>query len=157
MPFRRYVWALFAFLALLYPISLQAEANKPLLSSMVGPTKWVNQVGSVATLYFDTNTGTVTGTYVNNAPGFQCQGTPYPLSGWILSDFISFSVTWINGAQNCNSVTGWTGYAFQSGNTIKLQTNWNLAYQGANGPTIQAGQDVFTYVLQTSAKSLKAK
>jgi hypothetical protein len=104
---------------------------------------WTNQSGSVMTLNFGPGAA-VSGTYVNNAAGFGCQGTPYALSGWVLGNFISFSVAWNNGIENCNSVTGWTGYAHIAGGTVQIQTNWSLAYQSGSGPQIMTGQDTFT-------------
>ena len=106
-------------------------------------TSWVNQSGSRMTISVS-GAGVVTGTYVNNAAGTSCRGTPYAITGWVLNDFISFTVRWDNSFENCNSITGWTGYAGVSGGTVSITTDWNLVYQSTTGPMIQAGNDVFT-------------
>lgn len=110
---------------------------------------WTNQSGSVATLSFSSSSQsgvyTVTGTYVNNAAGYPCQGTPYPLSGvyYTGNQTISFSVAWSNSSQDCQSVTGWTGY-FLYNSGWSITTDWNLAQCSHSGPTIIQGQDIFT-------------
>jgi hypothetical protein len=57
----------------------------------------------------------VSGSYINRNEGFNCQNTPYPLTGWVLGNFISFSVAWDNVYENCNSVTAWSGFAEADG------------------------------------------
>jgi hypothetical protein len=84
---------------------------------------------------------------VNNAAGFGCQGTHYPLSGiyYIGSSTMSFSVAWSNAYADCKSVTGWTGYYSYSDQ--RIHTDWNLAYlQSTGNPMIASGSDVFSPV-----------
>ncbi len=109
---------------------------------------WTNQGGSTATFEFQASsqpgTYTVSGTYVNREAGYLCQGTPYPLTGIYYSGTltISFSVAWSNAAENCQSVTGWTGYF---GNNLDLVTQWNMAFDKGTSSAISSGKDVFTY------------
>jgi hypothetical protein len=113
-------------------------------------TSWTNQRGSVASITFTVSsqpgTYVLTGNYVNNAAGYQCQGTPYPLSGiyYANTQTLSFSVAWSNNSQNCQSVTGWTGYFDLSQSPITMTTNWNLAYSTGSGGAIAQGKDVFS-------------
>lgn len=112
------------------------------LQQHLATTGWVNQSGSVMNFSVSTD-GQITGTYVNNAAGTGCQGTPYPLTGWVYGNNIAWSVAWTNATANCNSVTAWGGY-YDPG-TNSLQTSWVLAYQGTSGGGIEQGTDVFTY------------
>nr|6HDV_A Chain A, Afifavidin [Afifella pfennigii]6HDV_B Chain B, Afifavidin [Afifella pfennigii]6HDV_C Chain C, Afifavidin [Afifella pfennigii]6HDV_D Chain D, Afifavidin [Afifella pfennigii] len=108
-------------------------------------SSWVNQDGSTMTLVFGAG-NSVSGFYVNNAPGFGCQGTPYPLVGLTWGNFIGFTVAWDNATANCNSVTSWTGFAEAAGSDVTIVTDWNLAYQGSSSGEIQQGSDTFTLV-----------
>ena len=105
-------------------------------------TTWVNELGSVLTIESFNPDNSITGTYVNNASGFGCQGTPYPINGWANSYAIGFSVLWTNASEDCNSLTSWTGYYDAASNT--LVTHWNLVFMGQDGPLVQPGQDTFT-------------
>ena len=124
-------------------------------SSLSGTsTTWVNELGSVMTIDVAPD-GSVSGTYVNNAQGTGCQGTPYVLNGRVTGNTIAFSVAWNNGTANCNSATGWAGYAqVVSGSTLQIVTQWNLAYIATNGGQIESGADTFTYQPQTLRQSL---
>ncbi|MEM8638721.1 MAG: avidin/streptavidin family protein [Cyanobacteria bacterium P01_G01_bin.54] len=119
-------------------------------------THWINQGGSKMTLVL-ANCGVsqpivcqASGTYVNNEPGYKCQGSPYPLTGvyYINTQTISWSVAWSNGHDDCQSVTGWTGYlGSNSSGQLQFLTDWNLAYAtSGGGRTIQQGKDTFTKV-----------
>lgn len=122
---------------------------------------WTNQDGSVATTSFmpsptQKDVYAVSGHYVNNAVGFSCRGTPYPLSGvyYQPTGMISFSVAWSNASEDCQSVTGWTGYIEASSSAITMTTNWNLAYTGPAGPQIEQGSDVFTLTVTVMSDGL---
>lgn len=126
-------------------------------------THWTNQSGSTMTLFFNCNGNQVgvcqvSGTYVNNASGYKCQGTPYPLIGvyYINTQTISWSVAWSNSHEDCASVTGWTGYlALSSTSQLQFVTNWNLAYStGGSGRAIMQGSDTFTQNTTVSSGSL---
>jgi hypothetical protein len=88
----------------------------------------------------------VSGVYVNNASGFLCKGTAYPLNGiyYANTQTISFSVAWSNANEDCQSVTGWTGYIKFSQSPLTMYTNWNLAFSGIGGQQIEPGKDIFT-------------
>ncbi len=125
-------------------------------------THWTNQSGSTMTLLFNCDGSQVgvcqlSGTYVNNAAGFLCQGTPYPLTGvyYINTQTISWSVAWSNAHEDCASVTGWTGYLDISSNPLQFETDWNLAYStGGSGRAIMPGHDTFTQNTTVSSGSL---
>ncbi|MDK1378259.1 MULTISPECIES: avidin/streptavidin family protein [unclassified Sinorhizobium] len=76
-----------------------------------------------------------------------------PLTGRVNAKFIAFSVGWNNSMENCNSATGWTGYAQANGNNIEIVTSWSLAYEGTAGPAIEQGKDTFQHVPTTETKS----
>jgi len=123
-----------------------------------------NQLGSTMSLTFtqsNTQAGvwTLSGQYVNNAPNTNCRGTPYPVQGVYFPNTsvstMSFSVAWTNSYENCNSVTGWTGYlSVVGGGHLQINTDWNLAYQSSTGGAISSGADVFTSTTVSMSKSL---
>lgn len=103
---------------------------------------WENTRGSILTIEaIDSATGALTGSYVNNAAGYGCQGTEYPATGWVYDDEISFSVRWANASADCKSITAWAGY-YANG---RILTDWNLvAIDPATGqPDITQGSDTF--------------
>ncbi|MFQ1702155.1 avidin/streptavidin family protein [Loktanella agnita] len=88
----------------------------------------------------------VSGYYVNNTQGYNCQGTAYPITGiyYANTQTLSFSVAWSNSSEDCQSVTGWTGYVDYGATPLQMVTNWNLAYESTGGSQIMQGQDTFT-------------
>lgn len=104
---------------------------------------WENQRGSYLHITAVTPEGMIAGFFVNNAPNFQCRGTPYPLIGWIApgTNTITFSVMWKNGHANCRSLTTWAGVF--SGDSSRITTTWLLVFNGQQGAPMQ-GQDTFT-------------
>lgn len=143
---------------IVFALASAADAFQPEnfkgFSSLASST-WKNQRGSTMTINVD-SFGNVTGQYINEAPDTGCHGSPYPLVGRTTGNFIAFSVAWNNATENCNSTTGWAGYAQANGGNIEIITNWNLAYQGTS-PTIEQGSDTFTYVPQTNTISFRKK
>ena len=142
-------------LAVILPCMAQAdEESTPTDFSQVSQLagSWQNQSGSTMTLNFDTNGG-VTGYYVNRAAGTGCQNSYYPLVGRYNSNYISFSVSWSNSVETCNSATAWAGYFYFSNGESQIVTDWNLAYQGASGPAIESGSDTFTYTVQKKSSA----
>ncbi|MCJ7993567.1 hypothetical protein J5N58_02950 [Rhizobium cremeum] len=133
-----------------------ATSFKDFSSLVSTSTTWQNQSGSTMTITVDSN-DQVSGQYINRASGTGCQNSPYPISGRVDGNFIAFAVAWDNGTENCNSVTGWAGYAQASGSTIEIVTQWNLAYQGGGGPAIEQGKDLFTYVPAKNTASFLMK
>lgn len=124
-------------------------------SSLVSVSStWKNQSGSTMMISVD-SFGNVSGQYINRAAGTGCQNTPYPLVGRVNNNFIAFSVAWNNATENCNSATGWAGYAQATGSDVQIVTNWNLAYEDPSGPRIEQGSDTFTYVPQTMTKTFR--
>jgi hypothetical protein len=128
------------------PLGGQAEmpmaAADSELQKLLAASGWVNQSGSVMNFAVGPS-GQISGTYVNNAAGTGCQGSAYPLTGWVYGNNIAWSVTWTNAVASCNSVTAWGGYYDPNSNAI--QTNWVLAYQTGSGGATQLGADVFKY------------
>ncbi|UXY14883.1 avidin/streptavidin family protein [Chitiniphilus purpureus] len=138
----------FGLLALLPGIGGAAEAD----DSVRSLSAWTNQRGS--TLYIDnvSASGQLTGTYINRAAGFGCQNTPYPVTGWVLGNAITFTVLWRNAVQSCNSITAWTGFYYQG----RITTLWQLVSNGTTSPgQIQQGQDVFTRSGKAEAETQK--
>ena len=139
--------------------SQQFDAESKLLSTT---SSWMNQRGSVANLSFAPSPGQphtyiVSGTFVNNAAGYNCIGTPYPISGFYYTEakVISFTVAWSNATEDCRSITGWTGYFDYSLNPARLETDWNLAYSGSTGPQILQGKDIFTSTATRISENLQ--
>ena len=116
-----------AFIALLLT-SLTASAQVlPPFSS------WVNQRGSSLYVGF-VNGNQFSGTFINRASGFQCQGIPYPANGMV---YPNGAVTFVVNFTNCDSVTTWTGQVKGS----QIPTKWILVYK--NKPYMR-GTDLFT-------------
>ena len=133
------------------PSAAHAEANAMAVPEVLtnASNTWKNQSGSTMTISFNAASQpgvyTVTGSYINNASGFGCQGTSYPLNGvfYAGNSTIAFSVAWSNAYADCASVTGWTGYYSPADGAI--HTDWNLSYQNGSGQmVIQSGSDQFT-------------
>ncbi|MGY3532273.1 avidin/streptavidin family protein [Bradyrhizobium sp. USDA 4452] len=103
-------------------VSLPAHAQLPV------PSTWVNQRGSILSIQtLDASTGDFTGTYVNNAAGFSCQGYPYPAAGNVTANRIDFYVNWTSStAPTCRTMTIWHGRV--AGDTIP--TRWTMYYVG---------------------------
>lgn len=146
-------YALAAFIAVAVPEYSFADSQKSSFEQdmIEVASSWTNQSGSVASISFEQSTSqphvyVVSGTYVNNNDQYQCKGTPYPLSGvyYTNTETISFSVAWSNSSEDCQSVTGWTGYIDVGSSQIKMETNWNLAYSDPSGWQIEQGEDTFT-------------
>lgn len=144
----------------------EMAVEKPDFKSVTAAaTSWKNQSGSTMSLDFavdpsNPNIGIVTGSYINNAAGYACQGTPYPVTGRYYTNnlAISFNAVWSNAYANCQSVTGWTGYFAYTSSGWQIVTNWNLAYETGSGQmTIASGADTFTMTGTTTYKSLKAE
>lgn len=120
---------------LMGPVSAFAQSVQP-------GTTWVNEGGSVLTITSVGADGAITGTYVNNVKGFDCQNEQMALNGWEEGSIISFSVRWKNANKDCNSITSWTGY-HASG---KIFTDWDLIYTATNTglPTHLKGSNVYS-------------
>ena len=103
---------------------------------------WVNQRGSQLTIKSISASGALSGSYINQAAGFDCKNIPFDAAGWVAGDFITFQVLWKNSTKDCNSLTAWTGY-YQSGT---LYTQWTLVYVDATTkkPAILQDKDNFT-------------
>jgi hypothetical protein len=117
------------------PFSAQAQITS--LST------WVNTRGSSLTVWFvDPATGSFTGTYVNNAAGFDCKGAPYEVRGVSKGIAVTFNVNWKGfGVPDCKSTTVWRGQVM--GSTMK--TRWVLDYIGGDGkPHRMFGSDMFS-------------
>ena len=93
---------------------------------------WKNQRGSLLTLVPLGGTS-LGGVFTNFAPGFQCQGIPYPVTGSVLPNgAITFQVNFVA----CNTVTTWRGRV----NGRQMPTRWVLFYNGRR----MTGTDLFT-------------
>jgi hypothetical protein len=93
-----------AVIALLAAATITAFAQ-----SLPVPSYWLNQRGSEMKLYSIDPQGNFVGVYINHAQGFDCQGTPFPLSGHARGATVTFTVVWTNPWQDCRSTTIWHG------------------------------------------------
>ncbi len=115
---------------------------------------WTNQYGSTLVVTsVNNNTGQLSGTYTNNAPGSCDVGKPQAMTGWIAwgntGTAISFTVNW----QGCNSTTVWTG---QLNNQSGFQGMWLLSLAAPvvwNG--VSAGADTFVFQSGDKSKLMK--
>jgi hypothetical protein len=86
---------------------------------------WKNEGGSILTIWWVSG-DSFHGSFTNFAPGFQCQGIPYPAVGSVKPNgAVLLTVTFTN----CNTVTNWHGRLL--GNQIP--TRWKLVYSDSNG------------------------
>jgi Avidin family len=124
------------FLALIVLLGFQSLA---LAQGLPAPSFWKNQRGSTLEVYFVDPSGSFQGQFINQAPGYKCQGIPYPAAGTSVGVDVIFSVKFVQ----CYSHATWFGVV--NGNTIT--TNWILIYAPPNGPPQKSqGSDVFTRV-----------
>ncbi|HLI99461.1 MAG TPA: avidin/streptavidin family protein [Bradyrhizobium sp.] len=98
---------------------------------LTAPSLWRNQRGSELRITAVGNNGSLRGTFTNYAPGYQCQGIPYPIVGTTSPGPTTFTVNFVQ----CRTVTKWNGTASGFG----MPTEWVLYY---NGQT-QTGSDFF--------------
>lgn len=126
--------AIVALLLLLSTASADAQGPQP-------NTTWQNDKGSEFTIVSVGPDGSLKGTFTNQAAGFGCKNTPYPVMGWIDGERIAFSVRWKNAQEDCKSITSWTGYV--SG--IRMLAYWDLVYVDATEkhPLVIRGTDYF--------------
>ena len=103
---------------------------------------WENNRGSILTITNVDADGRFEGEYVNNAAGFGCQGSPYPVVGWINDNSIGWAVNWKNTSEDCKSVTSWGGAILSP---TLIETIWSLGYTSTNhGPRVMTGSDYFS-------------
>jgi len=122
--------------AILGLVALLAANATAFAQSLPPWSVWQNQRGSFMKIFAIDPQGNFSGLYINNAPGFACQGLPgFALNGHTKGDAVTFKVVWNNGIQNCNSTTVWVGRV--SGRI--LPTTWVLV--GPSGT--QRGADTF--------------
>lgn len=105
------------------------------------PSTWINTRGSeLRILFLDASSGRFKGHYVNNAPGYGCQGIPYDVEGEVRSGQVVFYVNWnSNPLQDCRSITVWRGAV--TGAT--MNTTWRLAYVNSWNLVMNRGSDQF--------------
>ncbi len=87
------------------------------------------------------DTGEVTGSYVNRAPGYCAQpNESFPLLGWTNGTLVTFAVNW----ERCNSLTSWIGNYNRAEDTIIAP--WTLIYRTYSG--VDQDEDVDTFSRQ---------
>jgi hypothetical protein len=139
MPFRPSCVAVAASAAIVFFAAALAGAAGP--SPFGTAMSWANKHGSVLTVAAVDADGLFRGTYVNRDPGFSCQGTEYPVTGWATGTAVTFSVLWRNVAKDCESATSWTGFYYNG----RITASWSLVPDGAINPDqIQKGEDIFS-------------
>ena len=92
--------------ALLFVVTF---ASCALGQGLPAPSHWTNQHGSDLLLYTIDARGAFTGAFINRAPGFACDNTPYDLHGQVHGHHVSFVVVWKNAFQDCKAHTSWSG------------------------------------------------
>ena len=118
------------------------------------PSAWDNQSGSTLTINSIDSTGLITGTYINRAPGYDCQNIAYPVTGWAYGTAITFNTIWQSGSESCNSITAWTGFLYSG----KLSMLWSLTINGSSSTSqILRGNDTFRQVRKLTNRSLIMK
>lgn len=146
------------FLVLVQFIVFSSFSNICIGQAITAPSVWENQSGSY--LYIDQikPDGQLVGHYINNDTHFHCVGTPYPLTGWVISgtNTITFTVKWDNSYANCQSLTSWTGFLNSEGS--RITTLWQLVSNGTTSTRqIVQGSDTFVRVSSKSHASLAKK
>jgi hypothetical protein len=138
--------------ALVHPAFADGNMKGTAPKNLKGSSVWTNTRGSE--MYISvSSSGHISGNYINHDGNYSCQNTPYPISGWVDGTSIAFSVRWDNQFENCNSVTGWTG--FYDSSTGKIETKWNLAISGTTDPSqIISGVDTFSVATKAETASL---
>jgi hypothetical protein len=127
------------------------SANSISTHSIPTPSAWDNKVGSTLTINSISSTGLITGSYINRAPGYDCQNIAYPVTGWAYGTAITFNTLWHSASASCNSITAWTGFLYQG----KISTLWSLTINGSSSTSqIIRGNDTFKQVKKLVEKSL---
>lgn len=115
---------------------------------------WTNQNGSSLYIQSIDPSGMFSGYYINREPGYSCLNTPYTVTGWIYGTAITFTVSWNNSTQSCNSITSWTGFYYNGA----ITTLWQLVISGSTSDSqIIQGKDTFVQTAQKQSKSLILK
>ena len=113
------------------------------VEKLAAESTWINQRGSTLTIESISLNGLLTGIYINNAIGYGCQKTPYPVTGWVSGTAITFTTQWTNVAESCHSITAWTGFLYEN----QITTLWQLVNDGStNTSQIAAGEDVYKLI-----------
>ena len=102
---------------------------------------WKNPRDSLLVISLvDTAAGTFSGTFINNAKGYKCQGLGVPIKGKVSGNSIAFVA---NFAPCANTITAWKG----SLGDRTISTSWQLWSADDNGDFKELrNDDVFTRV-----------
>lgn len=76
--------------------------------SLASQTTWVNDHAKLVIQSVD-GAGQLSGTYTNYGANFGCAGRPFPVTGWIDGDLVSFTVH-RKDPGNCTTIQSWTGF-----------------------------------------------
>ena len=129
-------WLLILFISLSF--SAGSYANS--VSSIPAPSIWENQGGSTLNIDSISNTGLITGTYINRESDYACRNIPYPVTGWAYGTAISFATIWQSTLASCNSITAWTGFLYKG----QISSLWSLTINGTSSASqIIRGNDTF--------------
>lgn len=114
--------------------------NSSSAQTITAPSVWKNESGSI--LKLDNIDGNqLEGEFTNKASGTFCKDTPYPMSGLIDNNKLTFTVIF----QECSTITVWNA---NLENGI-IKSIWTLSYvltsrQNTNGQlVILSGSDTF--------------
>jgi avidin family protein len=139
-------------------LAILAFTGQTAAQSCLQESAWQNSRNSSLFLEDISSEGLISGYYINRAAGFGCQNTAYPVTGWILenTNTITFTVKWENTAENCQSITAWTGFFSPDCRTIT--TLWQLVVNGTTSTgQISQGQDTFTRVALKKSTFIQKK
>jgi len=100
---------------------------------------WASDHGSVLVIQSIGPDGTLTGTYTNNAPGYRCGGTAFPIIGLVDGPRVSYTVRWKKAAIDCTSITSWTGYVRDG----RLGVEWVVTYEEDGASRVRIGSDSY--------------
>jgi Avidin family len=117
---------LVAAMILMTIVILPLASGTELEGTLSAQSIWTNAEGSILFIdKIDESTKKITGHYINKAEGYPCQGTPYPLTGWVFGGNITFSVKWQNETESCQALTTWIGFIEDN----KIITSWQFVNQ----------------------------
>ncbi|MCF7794235.1 MAG: avidin/streptavidin family protein [Candidatus Cloacimonetes bacterium] len=104
-------------------------------------SSWTNAAGSILNIEtVDEVNGKLSGYYINKEESFPCRNIPYPLTGFIYEDCITFSVIWKSDTESCDALTTWIGKI--EGNEIS--TSWQLVnHEMTDITNLMSGKDNF--------------
>lgn len=105
--------------------------------TLPAPSTWINTRGSILSVTSVDASGSIAGTFINNAAGTECLGKSYDMGGKLTASRVRIAVTFTE----CRTVTVWRGNLHGA----TLATRFEAAFPDKNGRIqIWRGRDTFT-------------